>query len=755
VNSCVNTIVDEISSLEWDIIPTEDFEYAQVEKQIKFVKFCLNHPNKNKESFTTLLRALLKDILEIDAACFVKVFDIDSYDFNNIEPKSGAPMLKPIGERNMTEIWVRDGASFLKEIDKFGFEEGFWQYSYQIPAHPMWFNRDEIVYCMEHPRSMSCYGYARTQAVLDIVKSLHYSTLWNKRFFEETSIPDGIISVLDTNETGMENFTSYWETTFKAQPHKIAVANSEVKWTPISTTQKELEFLETQKWYFNIVVSAFGLTPTEMGITETANRAVSATQAELVKRKNIRPMLQLLEGYINNGILPEFGVEGIQFQFIYDDPAEKAARLANWNMELTMGIKTINEVRDELGLEPMAGGDVSNSQREMIGVQGQQDTQAKQEERAGPGFKETKDREESKPAAKSISKAQSKYLSMSLKELVAEHKKLVDILEHGTDAQIKAEAVDQKKELEDYIDKLDASKGVDDGQYYRDQGISMPIRPSGAHFQPQNNKPTNTALPNWWTSMQQANTRTDTDPSHLGDAHAKQVPDKPTIVCPNCGKSTLATISSLDQMQEDIRCTSCGGRFNSRQLMESNVVDVISTTLEQYNISNPVYAKSFDKSVDDIDIKSYTGLDINKSLPYSMDYISSKSYKDLFRKLLNDLDIDTQDKIMAVLKIGMRSGATLTDMSNKINEFINDPERARVIARTEVVRISNQGNLERMHEKGTKMTKFISAPEDGRLCEDCKKHDGKIYTVAQSMGVLPLHPNCRCLFTEFEDIPGA
>jgi len=323
----------------------------------------LENPNKNGETFQHVLRAVIKDILEVDAGVIVKVFTVNSYDFDHLEPKSGAPLLKPFGQRKMVEIYARDGASFLKETDKFGFVRGHWQYSYQIPAHPMWFNRDEICYIMENPRSMSTYGFARTQAILDLVKSLHYSTLYNKKFFEEYPLPEGVLSLLDTNETEMKTFMDWWNREFKAQPHKLGVLNKDIKWQTLTIPNRELEFLETQQQYFRFVIAMFGLTPAELGMTEDLNRATSATQAELTKRKGIRPILNLLEKYINADIIPEFGFEGIQFTFIYDDPAEKAAKLANYKTELEMGIRTPNEVREELGEEPLPLGDMTNEQR--------------------------------------------------------------------------------------------------------------------------------------------------------------------------------------------------------------------------------------------------------------------------------------------------------------------------------------------------------------------------------------------------------
>lgn len=789
VNACVKTIVDEVSGLDWDIVPKDEYEYDWVAEPIKTVKDFLNHPNKNGEKFIDLISQLVKDILEIDAGCIVKVFDINSFDFNDIEPKSGAPMLKPFGQRRMAELYVRDGASFLKEMDKFGFVKGYWQYSYQIPAHPMWFNKEEIVYCMEQPRSMSCYGYARTQAILDIIKSLHYSTLYNKKFFEETAIPDGALSLLDTNEVEMKAFQNYWNNEFKAQPHKVAIVNKDVKWQPFAVSQKELEFLETQKWYFNMVISEFGLTPSELGVTQDLNRSTSATQAEVVKRKGIRPLLKRIENYINEGILSEFGFDGIEFQFIYDDPAEKKARLDNWSSELSMGVKTVNEVRNEMGLEPIAGGDVSNTLLRTQAPPNGEKLPDAGEERESSGYKDQLRGQEQSNAQKITDETERKekirqpysdnvrpttvkskkndYKLMPYKDLIAEHEKLVDILEHGTDEQIKAEAEEQKKELEQYIaesnkevvkEHKERVKGVDDGQYYRDQPISQPMRPSGAMFQPQNPKPKDTALPTPWSQLTQPHT--DTQPSQVGSSQAKlsdTFDNKDTIHCPICGQATLASLNALEQLQDDLRCTNCGARFRTSELLESKLMEEMSNVLQQYNVSNPitipeVKVKSFDKQYDgDMTVKDFIGFDMSKSFPYALDYASSKDYKRLLADYLSDLSSSKRDKIASIIKNAMRSGETISDVSRKIKSLVKDEERAELIARTEVIRVSNEGNVRHAEEKGTTKMEFLAAPEDGRLCEECAKHNGKVYKIKDVKGLLPLHPRCRCSLLEVYD----
>lgn len=801
MTACVKTLMDEISSLDWDIVAKDDFEYSAVEDDIKEVKEFLEHPNHNADSFADLLRALIKDILEIDAGVIVKVFDIGSYEFEELEPKSGAPMLKGLGKRHMTELYIRDGASFLKEIDKFGFIKGYWQYSYQIPAHPMWFNEPEIVYVSEHNRSMSCYGYARTQGILDIVKSLVYGTVWNRKFFEETAIPDGAISLLDTSEDEMQKFRSYINNEFKAQPHKIAVLNKDMKWQQWSVTQKELDFLETQKWYLNIIISMFGLTPAELGITDNLNRATSATQAELVKRKGVRPFLKLLENVINKGILPEFQHEGIQFQFIYDDPAEKTIRLANWQSELNMGVKTVNEVREEMGLAPIEGGDISNSmaQRMISQVPGQEGM-TPQESSQSPGYKDQVRGQEAANAPKKNETEQKKQLDQAFNdnslpnanfksatveidpvqlqmgiEVEREHQDSLTL----SDEQVRQIALDHLKEDPQYYTKLremeSKKKSVEKpnkemraeylqmlrdessfplrekgyvapvGQYYNDQPISQQRRNSGANFQPQNQSHPMVQGP--------------MTPSHLGDSFA--VPGKTTwnsekdkIHCPICGMATLTYLSSLENLPEDVRCTQCGARFKGEDLINSKVMEEMYNVVTANNQTRPAVkpdwqAKSFTKEADDdLDVKAFCGFDVSKSFPHSVEFADSREYRKKLSLMLKDMDVDSIDKLIKILLYGFRTGKSIREMAGEITELGIDPERAMLIARTEVIRIGNEGNLKRMEEKGTEEVEYISAPEDGRLCSKCKEHDRKIYKLKDAQGLLPLHPRCRCSLTE-------
>jgi SPP1 gp7 family putative phage head morphogenesis protein len=775
----VNTIVDEISGLDWDIVPKDEVMYEQVREEIKNIKSWLEYPNKNGESFMEITRSWLKDMLEVDAGVLTKVFDVGSYDFEHLEPKSGAPLLKPRGQRTMVELYARDGSSFLKEVDKFGFLAGYWQYSYQIPAHPMWFNRDEVSYLCEHPRSMSCYGYARTQAILDIVKTLHYSNLYNKKYFEELPIPDGLIGLEETNEAEMKAFMDWWNFEFKAQPHKVAAVNKKLTWTPFNITNKELQFLESQMQYYKFVISMFGLTPAELGVTDDLNRATSATQAELSKRKGIRPILKLLEKRVNEDVISEFLVDGIEFQFIYDDPAEKKAKLDNWKLELDMGVKTINEVRNELGLEPVEWGDQANTGFSQM--PGEQDSFSSPEEEGQSGnYHDTRRREENDketsrqvadkyrddPGKKAIGSIKGLSFNPGMNEIeqMAQRYMYVGDLEQlkmgievesehmttvGYDMDVIMHiALDHLKEDPLYYSKL---KRMEEKNYHVPK-LSPPEVPSvgiGQFYNEPNQvlqvaKPPKVPI----QGMQARN-------ENFQDADAVK---RNSSTCPQCGKNTLVLLANPDDAKYGdplYKCNNCGWTGGRSEVLNDEVLSNFEETLMTNPYEQPEHADwspknySKDRKKDmDMTFKEFVGFEFEKSLTFASGYVESAEYKKMLGKYLADYDEHIIHNIIEVLRDAVAMQKTPNQISNEINQLIRDPKRSDMIARTEIIRITNEGNRREMKVRGVTKVEFISAPEDGRLCSQCKEMDGKHFSINKKNSFPPIHPRCRCTTAE-------
>jgi phage portal protein BeeE len=82
-------------------------------------------------------------------------------------------------------------------------------------------------------------------------------------------------------------------TEVKGKPHKLIFHNSEAQFTPLATSNKDMEWLEGQKWYFHAIFAAYGLSPQEVGFYENSNRSTGESQERVSVKNAIKPYLNL------------------------------------------------------------------------------------------------------------------------------------------------------------------------------------------------------------------------------------------------------------------------------------------------------------------------------------------------------------------------------------------------------------------------------------------------------------------------------
>lgn len=67
--------------------------------------------------------------------------------------------------------------------------------------------------------------------------------------------------------------------------------------------------------------------------------------------------------------------------------------------------------------------------------------------------------------------------------------------------------------------------------------------------------------------------------------------------------------------------------------------------------------------------------------------------------------------------------------------------RTEMISRTESMRATNEGNLIGYKDAGYKTVRWSA---NVGCCDLCDAENGHVYTIEESRGMLPLHPDCRC-----------
>ena len=109
---------------------------------------------------------------------------------------------------------------------------------------------------------------------------------------------------------------------------------------------------------------------------------------------------------------------------------------------------------------------------------------------------------------------------------------------------------------------------------------------------------------------------------------------------------------------------------------------------------------------------------------------------------------ETANRLAQALGDGFDAGESINQIAERVKQVFTEASdyRAQMIARTEVMGASNQGNVLGYKEMGVSQVEWLTA-RDERTCEICDPMDGDVENI-ESAPPLPAstHPNCRCLW---------
>ena len=101
------------------------------------------------------------------------------------------------------------------------------------------------------------------------------------------------------------------------------------------------------------------------------------------------------------------------------------------------------------------------------------------------------------------------------------------------------------------------------------------------------------------------------------------------------------------------------------------------------------------------------------------------------------------DRIGTVLSRALVEGVTPSRVAILVDQVIDDPQQALVIAQTEMSRAVVQSELEQYRDSGVEMLEWLVADP----CEECAENeDASPISIEESWpnGDAPVHPNCMC-----------
>ena len=336
---CKKRIADAVTNCPWAILPI-DSDHPNKEKMQEIDNFLRYRPNQNQETFNQIIFSTVMDVLDLDAGAIINVFG--KYSKNKI-----------------VQLYSRDAALIYKQVDKYGIVQMYWQYDWMgMQAIPLL--TKEVCYITLNPRSDSPYGESPLEKIKLIIRSLGKGIESQELVYEKGGIPSGILSLIGMNKDDFDSFKSWWQTELKDKPYKQAMINVEAKWAPLITSFRDLEFLETQKWFTELVYRTFKVPHYGLGAGGREVKGVPKEEYAQFMQETVKPILETLEQKINQQILPYLYPQGKKpdcyFHYTILDIMAETEKIELWTKKFDSGMNTINEYRKEKGLTPLAWG---------------------------------------------------------------------------------------------------------------------------------------------------------------------------------------------------------------------------------------------------------------------------------------------------------------------------------------------------------------------------------------------------------------
>lgn len=348
VQAAINFIVDSVATCEWNIVT--DKTMPEVETEIDATAATEFFRGKGwEDSFETVLREVIFDILTYDCGTIVLTYPEFCYDENKTLIKTD---FTPISLR------ARDGRSFMIQTNNYGDILKYWQYSFiRNTAAPIEFNKEEIIYIRESPVSRGPYGTAKLQIISDAADLMNAIQLGHRSEQEQQIAIGGVIRQENINDAEMLKRLSEMYNSMKGEGNrgKWLVVGGDTSVEPITMPNIDDSWVGGVEWYQMVILSIFKTPKTILGfVSSDTNRATSISQSTNFKRNGSATMMSLIESFLTRDVVKKFFDDRLVFRFIREQDISDIAITAETNAkDIASGITTANEIRADRGLEPI------------------------------------------------------------------------------------------------------------------------------------------------------------------------------------------------------------------------------------------------------------------------------------------------------------------------------------------------------------------------------------------------------------------
>ena len=345
----------------------EDLEIITAIEQ--FLENTGYHKDTSRDDFDTFIRKIVRDRLTYDQVCYEIVPD-----------KKGRP----------SEFYAVDASTI--RIANEDIKESYSEFSDDIKGVKnkeevryvqvlsgqirSLFTSDEMGFSISNPRTdinVSGYGFSELEMLIQQITSHLWAEEYNGRFFSQGGTTKGILNLKGAahapiSPQQIESFKRQWVSQLSGitGAWKTPIVSVDgLEYINVSQSNREMEFEKWMNYLINVSCAVYQIDPAEINFPNRGGAGGSGgglseggvgERIQYSRDKGLRPLLRFIESSINKHIVSKFDQRFV-FSFVgFDSKSEK--EMLDLKQTKVKTFLTVNEIRQEEGLEPLEFGDL-------------------------------------------------------------------------------------------------------------------------------------------------------------------------------------------------------------------------------------------------------------------------------------------------------------------------------------------------------------------------------------------------------------
>lgn len=333
---------DTITGMQWSIARTDAKEAKAkgpsapdpvADALTAFFKF----PDLEHD-WATWMRMLLEDLEVIDAPTLY-IHRTNGGDLHALRPIDGGTIKRVIDEHGWTPATP---------------SPAYMQILKGVPA--LSYTTDEMLYAARNLRTNRIYAMSRVEQIMVTMRLWQYRQASNLEYYDSGSVPDGFIGAGEGwSAVNIKEYQDLLDTALKGQlgeRRKLKVIPAGSKYTPSKEPALKNDYDEV---LIRIACFCFGTSPTPF--IKQMNRATAESSKESANEEGVQSDLLWAKRLHDRIIQQVLGYTDYEWNTVdkeAQDPLERAQVDA---LYLDRGVSTPDEVRADLGREPLPDGE--------------------------------------------------------------------------------------------------------------------------------------------------------------------------------------------------------------------------------------------------------------------------------------------------------------------------------------------------------------------------------------------------------------